>query len=135
MTGSKTTNGTAKGSGDEKRHMFQLRALMAAASEGFLVVGADGTTLILNEAGAGMLAIERSDVVQRPYADLHIPDLEKQIARALKAGPRSKERMFPLTTGDTVLGCRVASSPSATTRTWPVSRSAPRPSCRRPATD
>lgn len=103
MTGSIGTNG-----GREKRHMFQLRALMSAASEGFLVVGADGTTMILNEAGSTMLAIARADVVQRPFTDLHIPDLEKQIARAFKAGPRSAERLFPLAIGETALGCRIA---------------------------
>src|SRR5450759_1143564 len=109
MTGSNGTNGSANvNGGGEKRHMFQLRALMAAASEGFLVVDADGTTLILNEAGSTMLAVDRSDVVKHPYADLHLPDLEKQIARALKGGARSSERTFPLTIGDTVLGCRIA---------------------------
>jgi len=109
MTGSNGTNGSANvNGGGEKRHMFQLRALMAAASEGFLVVDADGTTLILNEAGSTMLAMDRSDVVKRPYADLRLPDLEKQIARALKGGARSSERTFPLTIGDTVLGCRIA---------------------------
>src|SRR5450759_2197111 len=109
MTGSNGTNGSANvNGGGEKRHMFQVRARMAAASEGFLVVDADGTTLILNEAGSTMLAMDRSDVVKRPYADLKIPDLQKQIERALKSSPRSKERSFPLTIGDTVVGCRVA---------------------------
>lgn len=106
MTGSKQAK--TNGNGGEKRHHFQLRALMAAASEGFLVVGADGNTLILNEAGAVMLDVAREDVVHKPYTAFGIPELEKQLARALKSGPRSRERTFPLAIGDTALGARIA---------------------------
>lgn len=112
MTGSKGTNSGAPKAevpcGAEKRQLFHLRALMAAAGEGFLVVAADGTVLILNEAGAKLLDVDRGSVVRKPYTSFRIPGLDTQIARALKAGPRAPDRTFVIGIGESTLGCRIA---------------------------
>ncbi len=91
----------------QNRSEFHIRALMANASEGFVVVDPGGVVRVANEAAARMFRVERSEAVGAPIESLGCPGLAEAVRCSLACDPPTPTSVV-VTPGDSVLTCRLA---------------------------
>ncbi|RJQ54348.1 MAG: response regulator [Actinobacteria bacterium] len=91
----------------DKRKNYKLRALLANATEGSIVIDSEGKIQLMNEAAERLLGLSRVDVMGKAVPSLRHSLLEEEIEHVL-ALRDGGERFVLVTSGANTLSCKVA---------------------------
>ena len=91
----------------ERRRDHRCRTVLATTSEPCLILDADGTVLIMNEAAEALFSRPRTEVVGRDIGALEDPELTRKVRAILTEGPEETVS-FWVTDLDRRLSCRLA---------------------------
>ncbi len=90
---------------EDKRTQHGLRAVLATAAEGLVLVGASGTVRLMNEAAQQLLGRQRGQVVGKSFEAIGRQPLVEAV-RDVLASPEAGERYVELRVDGRILACR-----------------------------